>query len=83
MQLFTSIDLARMAREERRKRNLTQERVAQLVSERDDTPSCTKQAVSQAENPESGSRMDGLRIKIIESLTARKLVGPLWHFEKD
>ena len=83
MQLFTSIDLARMAREERLKRDLTQEQVARLVAKRADTPSCTKQAISQAENPESGSKMDGLRIKIVESLTGRKLIGPLWHFDKE
>jgi hypothetical protein len=83
MQLFTSTDLARMAREERLKRGLTQDQVARFVSKRADTPSCTKQAISQAENQDSGSKMDGLRIKIVESLTGRKLVGPLWHFDKE
>ncbi len=82
MELFTSSDLARIAREERLKRNLTQEQVARLVAKRADTSSCTKQAVSQAENAIIGSNMDGLRIKIIESLTSRKLVGPLWHFKE-
>ncbi len=82
MELLTSEDLARLAREERTKRNLTQEQVARLVAKRTDTQSCTKQAISQAENPEIGSRMDGLRIKIIETLTGRKLIGPWWHFEK-
>lgn len=81
MELLTSADLARLARDERLQRNLTQEQVALLVARRPDTPSCTKQAVSQAENPESGSKMDGLRIKIIESLTGRKLQGPYWRFK--
>jgi hypothetical protein len=83
MQLLASIDLARLAREERLKRSLTQDQVARLVSQRADTSSCTKQAISQAENQDSGSKMDGLRIKIVESLTGRKLVGPLWHFDKE
>ena len=81
MELFTSADLARLARDERLQRNLTQEQVAQLVARRSDTASCTKQAVSQAENSESGSKMDGLRIKIIESLTGKKLMGPYWRFK--
>jgi transcriptional regulator with XRE-family HTH domain len=81
MELFTSNDLARIAREERLKRNLTQEQVAQLITERSDTSSCTKQAVSQAENQDIGSNMDGLRIKIVESLTGRKLAGPFWRFK--
>ncbi len=81
MDLFTSADLAMMAKEERTKRNLTQEQVAQIVSKRLDTQSCTKQVVSQAENSKIGSRLDGLRIKIIESLTGRKLKGPVWYFE--
>ncbi len=82
MELLTSEDLARLAREERAKRDLTQEQVARLVAKRPDTQSCTKQAISQAENPETGSRLDGLRIKIIETLTGRKMIGPWWHFEK-
>jgi transcriptional regulator with XRE-family HTH domain len=80
MELLTSADLARLARDERLQRNLTQEQVAQLVAKRSDTPSCTKQAVSQAENAIIGSNMDGLRIKIIETLTGRKLSGPYWRF---
>jgi transcriptional regulator with XRE-family HTH domain len=82
MDLFTSSDLARMAKEERIKRNLTQEQVAEIVSKRPDTQSCTKQVVSQAENPDIWSRLDGLRIKIIESLTGHKLKGPVWYFDK-
>lgn len=81
MELLTSTDLASLAREERLRRGLTQEQVARLVAKRADTRSCTKQAISQAENPESGSRMDGLRIKIIESLTGRRLSGPLWRYD--
>jgi hypothetical protein len=82
MELFTSTDLARMAREERLRRNLTQDQVALLIAKRSDTRSCTKQAVSQAENPEIGSNLDGLRIKIVESLTGRQLIGPLWRFDR-
>jgi len=81
MNLFTSTDLANMAKKERMKRNLTQGQVAEMISERLDTHSCTKQAVSRAENPNIGSQMDGLRIKIIESLTGRKMKGPVWYFD--
>lgn len=81
MNLFTSTDLARMAKEERIKHNLTQEEVALMISERPDTQSCTKQAVSRAENANIGSQMDGLRIKIIESLTGRKVKGPVWYYD--
>ena len=82
MDLFTSTDLARMTKEERIKRNLTQEQVAKIISKRHDTQSCTKQVVSQAENPNIGSRLDGLRIKIIESLTGHRLRGPVWYFDE-
>lgn len=82
MDPFTSSDLARMAKKERITRNLTQEQVAQIVSKRVDTRSCTRQVVSQAENPNIGSRLDGLRVKIIESLTGRRLKGPVWYFER-
>jgi transcriptional regulator with XRE-family HTH domain len=81
MELLSSQDLAQMARDERIKRELTQEQVAELVTQRVDTKSCTKQAVSQAENIDNGSNMDGLRIKIVETLTGKKLVGPFWHFK--
>jgi len=83
MDLFTSPDLARMVKEERIRRKLTQEQVAEIVSRRGDTQSCTKQVISQAENSDIGSRLDGLRIKIIESLTGRKIKGPVWYFESE
>jgi transcriptional regulator with XRE-family HTH domain len=82
MDLFTSTDLARMAKEERIKRNLTQEQVAEAISKRPDTGSCSKQVVSHAENSNIGSRLDGLRIKIIESLTGHRLKGPVWYFDE-
>lgn len=81
MKLLSSQDLARIVREERTKKKLTQEQVAELVSKRVDTPSCTKQAISQAENSNSGPKMDGLRIKVIETLMGKELIGPLWHFK--
>jgi transcriptional regulator with XRE-family HTH domain len=81
MKLLKSDDLARIAREERIKQRLTQEQVADKVALRTDTKSCTKQAVSQAENPKSGSNLDSLRIKIIEELTNRTIIGPRWYFE--
>ena len=81
MNLFTSTDLARMVKEERLNRNLTQEQVAEIISKRSDTLSCTKQAISQAENSNIGSRLDGLRIKIIESLTGHRLKGPVWYLD--
>jgi transcriptional regulator with XRE-family HTH domain len=83
MEMLSSSELARMARQERLSHHLTQDQMANLISKRVDTKSCTRQAISQAENPDSGSKLDGLRIKVIESLTGRKLVGPLWHFEPD
>jgi len=55
VKLLKSDDLAQIAREERIKQGLTQEQVADRVALRTDTKSCTKQAVSQAENPKSGS----------------------------
>lgn len=81
MKLLKSEDLAQIAREERRRQGLTQEQVADIVAKRADTKSCTKQAVSQAENPKSGSNLDTLRIKIIEELTRCKVIGPRWYFE--
>jgi transcriptional regulator with XRE-family HTH domain len=81
MKLLKSDDLAQIAREERIKQGLTQEQVADRVALRTDTKSCTKQAVSQAENPKSGSSLDSLRIKIIEELTKRTIIGPRWYFE--
>ena len=83
MKLLKSDDLARIARDERMKKGLTQEQVADIVALREDTKSCTKQAISQAENPRSGSNLDSLRIKIIEELTNRTLIGPRWYFEDD
>lgn len=83
MKLLKSDDLARIAREERIKQKLSQEQVANKVALRTDTKSCTKQAISQAENPKSGSNLDSLRIKIIEELTKRTIIGPRWYFEDD
>ena len=83
MELLKSEDLAQIAREERIKRGLTQDQIAIRVALREDTKSCTKQAISQAENPQSGSNLDSLRIKIIEELTKRRVVGPRWYFEDE
>ena len=83
MDLFTSTDLARMAKKARTERKLTQEQVAEIVLKRTDTKSCSKQVISQAENPKIGSRLDGLRIKIVEALTGRKLIGPVWYFQNE
>lgn len=83
MELLKSEDLAQIAREERTKQGLTQDQVADRVALRDDTKSCTRQAISQAENPKSGSNLDSLRIKIIEELTKRRVVGPRWYFEDE
>lgn len=75
-----SAELARLAKAERAQRKLSQAQVAARVAERDDTASCTRQAVSQAENETLGTSLDGLRAKIIESLTGRKLEGPAYYF---
>jgi len=83
MDLFSSKDLAYMVRKERLDRHLTQEQVAKIVVQKTNTKSCTKQAISQAESDTSGSKLDGLRIKIIETLTGKKIIGPLWQFEID
>lgn len=83
MELLKSEDLAQIAREKRISKGLTQDQVADIVALRADTKSCTKQAISQAENSQNGSNLDSLRIKIIEELTKRKLVGPRWYFEDE
>jgi len=83
MDLFTSTDLAGMAKKARTERKLTQEEVAEIVLKRTDTKTCSKQAISQAENRKIGSRLDGLRIKIVEALTERKLIGPVWYFQNE
>jgi transcriptional regulator with XRE-family HTH domain len=83
MNLFSSKELAYLVRKERLDRRLTQEQVAKIVVQMTNTKSCTKQAVSQAESETSGSKLDGLRIKIIEALTGKKIIGPLWRFEND
>lgn len=79
-EMLTSADMARLMRKLRKERQLTQQQVADLVAKRDDTESCTRQAISQAESTETGSKLDGLRIKAIEALTGRTLVGPFWRF---
>jgi transcriptional regulator with XRE-family HTH domain len=81
--MFTSADMARLMRELRKKQRLTQQQVADLVAAREDTESCTRQAISQAESTETGSRLDGLRIKALEELTGRRLAGPFWRFVDD
>ena len=75
-----SSDLARLAKTERASRSLSQAQVATLVAERDDTASCSRQAVSQAESEDVGTSLDGLRAKIIETLTGRTLEGPAYYF---
>gem|GEM_PF-2493115 len=83
IRLLKSENLAQLCREERIERSLTQEQVADIVALRQDTKSCSKQAVSQAENPSNGSNLDGLRIKIIEELSERRIIGPIWYFEDE
>ena len=78
-----SPDLARLAKSERTTRKLSQAQVASLIAERDDTASCSRQAVSQAENEDVGTSLDGLRAKIIETLTGRQIEGPAYYFADD
>lgn len=83
MRLLDSQDLAAEARRVRKNEGLTQSQVATLLVERRDAESCSRQAISLAENPEVGSRLDGLRIKIIQLITGQKIVGPKWHYERE
>jgi transcriptional regulator with XRE-family HTH domain len=67
--LHQTKDLARLAVEARD--DLTQKQVANLLD-------VTKQSVSKAENEEIGSRMNGLRIRIIEEIGGYDIEGPYW-----
>jgi transcriptional regulator with XRE-family HTH domain len=78
--IMHSEDLAALARAERTRRGLSQAEVARRVAERPDTSSCSRQAVSQAEDAHVGTNLDGLRVKIIETLTGRRVEGPAYYF---
>lgn len=81
MQLLNSSDLAAEALKARSERDLTQQEVANLLTDRGVADSCSRQAVSSAESPEIGSRLNQLRIKIIETLTSRTVIGPRWYYK--
>lgn len=73
--------LTRTVRALRAEHGLTQEEVAeQIINERTGKP-ISKQAVSRAESDDVGSEMNGVRVKIIELLSGRKVEGPVWYFE--
>lgn len=81
---MTARKLAVIARQRRKDAGLTQEELAEKLaaSGRYDAP-LSKQAISKAENYEEGDGMTSLRIAIVEELSSRKIVGPLWGFEDD
>ena len=81
--LMDSTGLARQVRSLREQGRLTQTDVAQRIISERTGKHITKQAVSRAENEDVGSEMDGVRIRIIEELTDRKIQGPVYYFEDE
>lgn len=69
-----SEELAQRCREERNKRDLTQEEVARRVE-------ASKQAVSKAENYTQRDGMDRFRARVLEELTGKEVDGPLWKIQ--
>lgn len=79
--LMDTVGLARKARALREERRLTLDEVAsQIINEKTGKP-ISRQAVWRAENETVGSEMNGVRVRIIETLTGHKLEGPVWHFK--
>lgn len=72
--LYTSEDLAELASQARK--GMTQKEVADALD-------VTKQSISKAENRTTGSRMNGLRIRIIEEIGGHEVEGPYWTIEHD
>ena len=70
--------LARRCRSLRAEHGLTQDGLAERLVSSGYADRITKQAISQAENDTIGSNMNALRVAIIEELTGRSLVGPVW-----
>lgn len=76
-------DLIKMTRSLRVDKNLTQRQLASRIkNERTGRP-VSVQAISKAESDEVGSEMNGLRVKIIQELSNRSLIGPYWKFEDE
>ena len=81
--LMDTTGLTRKARALRAAKGMTQEEVAALIlSERTGRP-ISKQTVSKAESDDVGSEMNGVRVKIIEALSGKSLLGPVWFFEEE
>lgn len=72
--LCRSKDLAEITG--RARKGLTQEEVAERLG-------VSKQAVSKAEDEDIGSRMNSLRIRIIEEIGGCRVKGPYWIVDKD
>lgn len=72
--LCRSEDLAEITA--RARKGLTQEEVAERLG-------VSKQAVSKAEDENIGSRMNSLRIRIIQEIGECRVNGPYWIVDKD
>lgn len=72
--LCRSEDLAEITA--RARKGLTQEEVAERLG-------VSKQAVSKAEDEDIGSRMNSLRIRIIQEVGECRVNGPYWIVDKD
>ena len=69
VRLYSSEELAEAATQARG--DMTQKDVAEILD-------VTKQSVSKAENRAVGSKMNGLRIRIIRQIGGRDVEGPYW-----
>lgn len=80
---FLDEDLAAAVRAERARLKLSQEEAATRLIASGRYDSLSKQAVSKAENYQSGDGMNSLRVALYEDLTGRTLAGPYWIDEPD
>ncbi|MEM9665492.1 MAG: helix-turn-helix transcriptional regulator [Bacteroidota bacterium] len=72
---MTAIDLMEHVRALREEQGLTQGEVARRLD-------VTQGSVSQAERDPS-TRLNELRLRIVELLTGRKVTGPFWAYEDE
>ena len=79
---FTPEQLADAVRRLRREQKLTQAQVASRLVESGRYESLSPQAVSQAENYKEGDGLTNLRVQIVEELSGKTLIGPVFLFEE-
>lgn len=82
-ELMDSKKLAQMARALRAEKGLTQQELADRIISDRTGESISKQMISRAESEEVGTQANALRVQIIELLSERVLVGPVWYFEDE